>query len=131
VNKQTFRSLHLGSDMARHAHELANMPAQRRVTFGVSKLWIPHVLLVHLIYYVLLAPQHYGDQNAFWILGTFIRILVGEKTVNAGVAFMCIAHVFEAAYTVTLARRYETTFLVGVRCLTVQGKGKLTESPCR
>ena len=34
---------------------------------------------------------------------------------NAAVAFMWLVHVFEAAYTVTLARRYETTFVIGVR----------------
>jgi len=90
------------------------MPVQRRVSFGVSNLWIPHVVLIHFVYYVLLAPQQYADQNAFWTLGTFIRILVGGRTVNAAVAFMWIVHVFETGYTIILARRYETTFIVGL-----------------
>lgn len=53
----------------------------------------------------------------FWTLGTSIRVLVGEKTVDAAVKFMWIVHVFEAVYTIILARRYETTFFVGVRLL--------------
>ena len=93
------------------------MSVQRRVTFGVSTLWIPHVTLIHFIYYVLLSPQRYADQNVFWTFGTFIRVLAGEKTVNVAVKFMWIIHLFEAAYTMVLARRYETTFLVGVRLL--------------
>ena len=101
--------------MARLAHNSASKSVQRRITFGVSKLWIPHVILVHFIYYVLFSPQQYPNQNAFWTLGAFIRILVGGKTVNAAVAFMWAVHVFEVAYTVTLARRYETTFVIGVR----------------
>ena len=36
---------------------------------------------------------------------------------NAAVKFMWIVHVFEAAYTIILARRYETTFFIGVRLL--------------
>ena len=36
---------------------------------------------------------------------------------NVAVKFMWIIHLFEAAYTMVLARRYETTFLVGVRLL--------------
>jgi len=44
-----------------------------------------------------------------------IRILVGEGTVDAAVKFMWIVHAFEAVYTIILARRYETTLLVGVR----------------
>lgn len=79
--------------------------------------WIPHVALIHFIYYVSFSPQQYADKNVFWMFGTFVRALVGEKTVNAAVKFMWIVHVLEAAYTVILARRYETTFLVGVRLL--------------
>jgi len=103
--------------MARLSGSLANKFVQRHITFGVSKLWIPHVALIYFIYYVLLSPHQYADQP-FWTLGTSIRVLVGRKVVNAAVAFMWIAHVFEAGYTVVLARRYETTFVVGVRCLT-------------
>ena len=95
----------------------ASQPIQRPVTFGVSKPWIPHVVAIHFIYYVLLSPQQYVDQNAFWAFGTFIRVLVGGRTVNAAVAFMWITHTLEAAYAVILARRYGTTFVVGVRHL--------------
>lgn len=87
-------------------------------------LWIPHVALIHLIYYVLLSPEQYADQNAFWALGTFIRVLVGEKIVNTAVNFMWIVHMLEAAYTIILAKRYETTFVVGVRLLIHRTKRK-------
>lgn len=93
------------------------MSVQQRVTFGMSMFWIPHVALIHFIYYVLLSPQQHAEQNVFWTLGTSTRVLVGEKTVDAAVKFMWIVHVFEATYTTILARRYETTFLVGVRLL--------------
>ena len=47
---------------------------------------------------------------------------------NAAVAFLWIVHVFEAVYTIVLARRYETTFVVGVRFSFIeQRKEKLTE----
>jgi len=88
---------------------------QRRVTFGVSKLWIPHVALIYFIYYVLLSPLQYADYNVFWTPGTFIRVLVGGTTVKTAAVFMWTVHVFEAGYTIILARRYETTFVVGVR----------------
>ena len=101
--------------MARRVDSLASESVQRHVTFGVSKHWIPHIVLIHSIYYVFLSPQQYEGQSAFWTLGTFIRVLVGGKTVNAAVAFLWIVHVFEAVYTIILARRYETTFVVGVR----------------
>ncbi|KAF9653577.1 hypothetical protein BDM02DRAFT_3182588 [Thelephora ganbajun] len=91
-----------------------NKSTQQRVTFGVSKLWIPHVALVYFIYYVLLSPQHHADQNAFWTLGTSVYVLVGGKMVNVAVTFMWIIHVLEAAYTIILARRYETTIVVGL-----------------
>jgi len=48
--------------------------------------------------------------------------------VNAAVAFLWIVHVFEAVYTIILARRYETTFVVGVRfSFTGQRKETVTE----
>ena len=94
-----------------------NESTQRRVTFGVSKLWIPHVILVCFIYYVLFSPKQHVGQDAFWTLGTNVRTLVGGRMVNASVAFMWIAHAFEAGYTAILARRYGTTLGVGVRRL--------------
>lgn len=113
--------------MARLPDGLEDKSVQRHITFGVSKLWIPHVALIHFIYYVLLSPHQYADKP-FWTLGTYIRILVGRKVVNAAVAFLWITHVFEAAYTVVLARRYEITFVVGVRRLIhLVKKEKLTE----
>jgi len=107
--------------MARLSGGLVNKSVQRRITFGVSKLWIPHVALIYFIYYVLLSPHKYAD-HPFWALGTSIRVLVGRKVVNGAVVFMWIVHAFEAAYTVVLARRYETTFVVGVSCLARLGK---------
>ena len=89
-------------------------PVQTRVTFGVSKLWVPHVAL---ICYVLLSPQHYADQSAVWVLGTYVRVLVGRRVVNTGAAFMWAVHLFEAGYTVILARRYKTTQAVWVRSI--------------
>ena len=84
---------------------------QGRVTFGVSRLWIPHVALIGFIYYVLLSPQrHAENQSVFWILGTYTRNLVGGRVVNAGVAVMWVVHLFEVGYTVFLARRYEISF---------------------
>jgi len=113
--------------MPRLSDGLAGKSVQRHITFGVSKLWIPHVTLIYLIYYILLSPHQYADRP-FWTLGTFIRLLVGRKVVNVAVAFMWIVHVFEAAYTVALARRYGTTSVVGVRCLArLARKRKLTE----
>lgn len=103
--------------MAHPSDDTENNTVRDHLTFGVSRLWIPHVALIHFIYYVLLSPQQYAD-HAFWTLGTFIRILVGGKMVNAAVAFVWVVHVLEAAYTIALARRYETTFVVGVRRLT-------------
>ena len=103
--------------MAHPSNDLANNSVQRRLTFGVSRLWIPHVVLINFIYYVLLSPQQYVG-HALWTLGTFIRVLVGGRTVNAAVAFMWTIHVFEAAYTTILARRYGATFVIGVRRLT-------------
>ena len=115
INK--ISTLYMDSDMTRPPDGLATKPIQEHaITFGVSKLWIPHVALIHFIYYVLLSPNQYAD-HAFWTLGTFIRVLLGGRTVNAAVVFMWTVHVFEAAYTITLARRYEMTFVVGVRCL--------------
>jgi hypothetical protein len=107
----------------RHGASLARLDRQvcpaachlRRITFGVSKFWIPHVALVHFIYYILFSPQKRAGQNPFWTLGTLIRVLVGGKAVEVAVAFMWTVHAFEAAYTIILARRYETTFVVGVR----------------
>jgi hypothetical protein len=93
----------------------ATKSVQGRITFGVSRLWTPHVVLICSIYYVSLSPQQHTDQNAFWTLGTYLRVLVGGRMVNAGVALMWIIHLFEAGYTVTLARRYETSLVVGVR----------------
>lgn len=37
--------------------------------------------------------------------------------VTTGAKFMWVAHLFEAGYTITLARRYKTTFTVGVRSI--------------
>ena len=85
------------------------------VAFGVSRLWIPHVALICFIYYVFLSPHQYAGRNAFWALGAYVRDLVGGRVVNAGAALMWIVHLFEAGYTVILARRYETTLTVGVR----------------
>ena len=102
--------------MVRFSDGLRDKSIQRRITFGVSKLWIPHVALIYFIYYVLFSPHQYVE-HPFWRLGTSLRVLVGTRMVNTAVAFMWIAHVFEAAYTVVLARRYGTTFVVGVRCL--------------
>lgn len=50
---------------------------------------------------------------------------------DAAVKFMWIVHVFEAVYTVILARRCGTTFLVGVRLLIYWAKKrkKLTGLP--
>ena len=91
---------------------------QGRITFGVSRLWLPHVILVCFIYYVWLSPQPYADQNTFWALGTYVRVLVGGRIVDSGVAFMWIAHLLEAGYTVILAGRYKTTLAVRVRLTT-------------
>ena len=100
-------------------------PIQRHITFGVSRLWVPHVALIYFIYYILLSPHQYADRP-FWTLGTSIRVLVGTKMVNAAVAFMWVIHTFEAAYTVVLTRRYEITFVVGVRHLAhLARKGKV------
>ena len=93
----------------------ANKSTRRRVTFGVSKLWVPHVILVCFIYYVLFSPEQHVGQDTLWTLGTNVRTLVGGRIVNASVAFMWIAHVFEAGYAAILARRYGTTLGVGVR----------------
>ena len=46
--------------------------------------------------------------------------------VNASVVSMWIVHVFEAAYTVILAKRYETTFVVGMRRLARWGRERKT-----
>ena len=111
--------------MAHLSNSLADRSVQRHLTFGVSKLWIPHVALIHFVYYVLFSPQQYSH-HAFWTLGTFIRVLVGEKMVNASVVFIWIVHVFEAAYAVILAKRYETTFVVGMRRLARWGRERKT-----
>ena len=46
--------------------------------------------------------------------------------VNASVVFIWIVHVFEAAYAVILAKRYETTFVVGMRRLARWGRERKT-----
>ena len=46
-----------------------------------------------------------------------MRDLAGGRMTHAGVAFMWVIHLFEAGYTAILARRYKTTFGVGVRHL--------------
>jgi hypothetical protein len=101
--------------MTRFDDGLANRSPRPPVAFGVSKLWIPHVLLICFIYYVSLSPQQDVGQNAFWTFGVYIRDLVGGRVVDAGVVFMWVAHLVEAGYTAILARRYETTLAVGVR----------------
>lgn len=90
----------------------ANKPA---ISFGVSKLWIPHIAMILFIYYVLFSPGEHAAQHTLWTVGTYVRTLVGEKAVNNAVKFVWVAHALEAGYTVILARRYETTLGVGVR----------------
>lgn len=116
-NLWTKQSFGAGAWAPTMTHLSASKPVQRRVAFGVSKFWIPHVAVILFIYYALFSPQEYVGNHAFWTPGTFTRVLVGGKTLNVAVALMWIIHAFEAAYTVILARRYETTFVVGVRCL--------------
>ena len=103
--------------MARLDDGSANKSVRPPITFGVSKLWIPHVALICFIHYVSRSPQQYGDQHAFWTFGTYMRVLAGGRVTDAGVAFMWAIHLLEAGYTAILARRYETTMGVGVRYL--------------
>ena len=93
----------------------ANKSTQRRITFGLSKLWIPHVVFVCFVYYLFFSPEQHAGHDAFWTLGINVRVFVGGRIVDAGVAFVWIAHVFEAGYAAILARRYGTTLGVGVR----------------
>ena len=67
-----------------------------------------------LLSYVTISPPLSSTVPPHLYVGSFILNITGDWLVKSSWAFMVVTHVLESLYTVTLVKRYNTPFGVGV-----------------